>query len=424
MALHHVEVQGCVNRSAEACWAILSAFCLPWHPAIDHMQSEAGGTVRAFTVAGESTLYKERLTWRSDSDRTLRYSHLQGIEGANRYDAQISVEADGEAAAQITWRAQIEADPPRGAEIAAGTEAIFRMGIEALAGLSVPVAEQKSFQGAGPAETQILPTTPPLAVLATPKRDGPLCLFLHGIGGNKGNWAFQLDAAGTALQAAALDLRGYGQSALGEDPSTVEAYCRDILAVREAFGADKLILCGLSYGAWIATSFAMRHPELLSGLVLAGGCTGMSEASAQEREAFLHSREVPLSQGKTPADFAPGVVEVIAGPMADKEVRADLLASMAAIPTATYRDALTCFTHPPEQFDFNRLTMPVLMMTGEYDRLAPPSEIRGVAERIWAAAPDAHLRFEVITGAGHVCNLEQPKAFNDILCAFLGQVIA
>jgi pimeloyl-ACP methyl ester carboxylesterase len=45
---------------------------------------------------------------------------------------------------------------------------------------------------------------------------------------------------------------------------------------------------------------------------------------------------------------------------------------MAAIPAATYRDALVCFTNPLERFDFSRLTMPVLMMTGEHDRLAPP----------------------------------------------------
>ena len=65
------------------------------------------------------------------------------------------------------------------------------------------------------------------------------------------------------------------------------------------------------------------------------------------------------------------MVNVIAGPNASDQIRADLLASMSAIPAATCGDALRCFTNPLERFDFAKLTMPVLLMTGEHDRLAP-----------------------------------------------------
>ncbi len=158
------------------------------------------------------------------------------------------------------------------------------------------------------------------------------------------------------------------------------------------------------------------------GLVLSGGCTGMSEAGPDEREAFRVSREVPLNAGQVPADFASAVVKVLAGPDASETTRKTLFDSMAAIPAATYRDALTCFTNPLERFDFARLTMPVLMMTGEHDRLAPPSEIRAVAGRIWDAAPRPDVRFEVIEGAGHVCNVERPDLYNRHLLTFLGRL--
>jgi pimeloyl-ACP methyl ester carboxylesterase len=179
---------------------------------------------------------------------------------------------------------------------------------------------------------------------------------------------------------------------------------------------------GLSYGSWIATSFAMRHPEMLDALVLSGGCTGMSEAGPDEREAFRISREVPLNAGQVPADFAPAVVKVLAGPEADATAVKALFESMAAIPATTYRDALHCFTNPLERFDFAKLTMPVLMMTGEHDRLAPPSEIRGVAGRIWDAAPRPDVRFEIIPGAGHVCNVEKPEIYNRHLLTFLNRL--
>jgi pimeloyl-ACP methyl ester carboxylesterase len=158
---------------------------------------------------------------------------------------------------------------------------------------------------------------------------------------------------------------------------------------------------------------------MLAGLVLSGGCTGMSEAGPDEREAFRVSREVPLNAGQVPADFAPAVVKVLAGPEASEATRQALHDSMAAIPAATYRDALVCFTNPLERFDFAKLTMPVLMMTGEHDRLAPPTEIRGVAGRIWDAAPRPDVRFEVIPGAGHVCSVEKPVDYNRHLIAFL-----
>jgi pimeloyl-ACP methyl ester carboxylesterase len=96
---------------------------------------------------------------------------------------------------------------------------------------------------------------------------------------------------------------------------------------------------------------------------------------------------------------------------------------MAAITAATYRDAVTCFTSPPGPHDFARLACPVLLMTGAHDRLAPPSEIRSVAGRIHDTAPHADVRFEIIPGAGHVCNLEAPDTFNRPLTRFLRRFV-
>ena len=68
--------------------------------------------------------------------------------------------------------------------------------------------------------------------------------------------------------------------------------------------------------------------------------------------------------------------------------------------------------------------MPVLMMTGAHDRLAPPAEIEGVARRIHAAAAAPDVRFEVLADAGHVCNLEAPAAFEAPLHTLLDRVFA
>lgn len=428
MADHHVEVRAYTHANADQVWNSIADFCAPWHPMVQDMAREVdanGHLIRAFHVEGDATLYRERLTYYSASDRVMNYTHLSGIDGVTRYSARLSV-TPHPPGCEITMTAEITAPEPRARQIADGTRAIFETGTQSLAHRHYAQSQSQD-RPAQPHPTirkVTLPDAPALTLDHTGGDGDTLCLLLHGIGGHRSNWRDQLGALGPICPVAALDLRGYGDSDLGSNPSDIDAYCADILRVQQAFGAKKLILCGLSYGAWIATSFALRYPTHLRALVLAGGCTGMSEATPEARTAFRNSREAPLRAGQTPADFASAVVDIIAGPDAHMSVRQQLLQSMAAIPTATYQDALQCFTNSAETFDFSTITMPVLMMTGEHDRLAPPDEIRGVADRIHAAAPYPDIRLEILKEAGHVCNLERPDAFNAILQNFVARVLA
>ena len=420
-----VQVQGHLPAAPDAVWSVVRDFCGAWHPWVQTIREERGpqgAMVRAFTVSGEDTVYREQLTYFSDSDRVLGYTHLEGIGDCEAYDARLTVTAAEAGGSVVGWTATVRAPAARLGAICEGTKAVYEAGIAALADrVKTLRAKPEPFRMARlcPLQTRMIDDLPRLCFDLVDKGSDQVCLFLHGIGGGRTNWQLQVQAAGTMLTSAALDLRGYGDSTLGPRQSTVDDYCADILRVASRLGAKRLVLVGLSYGSWIATSFAMRHPEMLAGLVLSGGCTGMSEAGPDEREAFRVSREVPLNAGQVPADFAPAVVKVLAGPEASEETRQALHDSMASIPAATYRDALVCFTNPLERFDFSKLTMPVLLMTGEHDRLAPPSEIRGVAGRIWDAAPRPDVRFEVIPGAGHVCNVEKPADYNRHLLAFL-----
>lgn len=436
LAEETVVSSGEIPLSADHLWLLVRDFHATWHPAITSMEAQhddRGGSIRAFTVEGEDTLYRERLTWFSDTDQTMAYTHLEGIAGVQDYNARLSVSSVANNQSTLTMTAELVAPTPRAAEIAAGTQSIFDDAISTIrtiandqVGKSQVEETADSHHNDSIVSTEIrkIDGSPALAVsYRDSATTDSLCLFLHGIGGNKDNWQQQLAAVAPYTQAAALDLRGYGESELGDSQSTIEDYCDDILRVADSAGSNKLILAGLSYGAWIATSFAVRYPDRLSGLVLSGGCTGMSEASDKEREAFLRSREVPMSEGKTPADFAPDVLEVITGPNCPDAVRSELLASMQAIPSETYADALRCFTNPTQKFDFSSIFCPVLLMTGEADRLAPPGEIRQVAERIFKTASRPDVRFECLPGAGHVCNLEASGAYNAALIAYVQRIV-
>ena len=419
------EAVHCIGRaqaSADAVWDAVSDFGVAWHPYIawDKVEVGAGAQIiRRFQAEGDNTVMVERLRYISYSDREMWYQMLEGIADVDRYEARLQVVPEG-AGAGLSWQADIDAAAGRASEIAKGTVAVFEAGIAAL---NDPLARKgKAVKQVKPAGMShlMLGKGPRLGLSVAPeglRTAKTICILLHGIGGNRDNWDTQLRALGHVMPMVSLDLRGYGDSTLGAGPSDIDAYADDIAAVMAHFRAKRVVLCGLSYGAWIAASVALRAPEKVAGLVLCGGCTGMSEAPPEKREAFRSSRQVPLDAGHTPADFADAVVDVIAGPEAGAQVRGALHASMSAIPAATYRDALTCFCTPRETLDFAAATFPVLLMTGEYDALAPPEEIRAVSHR-WAQAGAPFVNFEEITGAGHVCNLEKPDVVNAHLLRF------
>ncbi len=421
-----------IPAAPDAVWGVLGAFDVSWHPAVaecDLLRAADGALMRSFTDQ-EGGRYEERRTYVSETDRVLGYTLVKGIDGILDYAARIEVTA-AEGGALVTWNARISASANRIEAIAEGTRVIFEAGLDALRSLpkANPIALSKLQVNEAPSTPVVLDGIPTLNLLSGPPASDDsdtLVLFLHGIGGNATNWNDQLAALGLQYQVAALDLRGYGGSSLGHAPSQIDDYCEDILHVMASFGAKRLVLVGLSYGSWIATSFAVRHSDKLAGLALAGGCTGMSEADPRERENFRVSREAPLDAGQTPADFAPAVVDIIAGPNATEAQRAAMRASMADIPSATYRDALQCFTNPLERFDFGRIDCPTLLFTGEHDRLAPPKEIRRVSERFVEDhalhGRIADVQFEVISSAGHICNLEAPGPVNTLLHRFLSRL--
>ena len=56
---------------------------------------------------------------------------------------------------------------------------------------------------------------------------------------------------------------------------------------------------------------------------------------------------------------------------------------------------------------------PTLVVVGGEDRLTPPAMSKTIADTI----PGAQLA--IIPAAGHLSNIEQPKAFNDVVFKFL-----
>jgi len=69
--------------------------------------------------------------------------------------------------------------------------------------------------------------------------NGPLVVFVHGLGGDRTTWHAQLALLSATHTAVAVDLRGYGHSADGPDPLDFKQdFCADLVAVMDHCGCS------------------------------------------------------------------------------------------------------------------------------------------------------------------------------------------
>ncbi|WP_345964642.1 alpha/beta hydrolase [Streptomyces sp. BRB040] len=115
-----------------------------------------------------------------------------------------------------------------------------------------------------------------LAVLRWPAAEpgAPVVLALHGITANGLMWARVAHHLAGRVTLLAPDLRGRGGSGTLPGPYGIGAHADDMAAVVRALDAGPVVLTGHSMGAFAAALTAVRHPDLLSALLLVDGGVG------------------------------------------------------------------------------------------------------------------------------------------------------
>jgi len=260
-------------------------------------------------------------------------------------------------------------------------------------------------------QTLRIPGRPTLAVEAA--GHGPLLLFMHGIGGNRTNWATQLPAFAATFSAVAWDARGYGASDDYDGPLAFDDFVADLLRVLDHFGAVRAHLVGLSLGGRIAMRAALLHPQRIATLTLVDTHEGFEAFSPAQREAFVDSRRAPLLAGKTPADIAEPVARTLVSPNARPEHLQQLIDSIAALHKDSYIKSLQATVDQVVVGDISLITAPAHFIVGEQDRLTPVAMHHEMAAKVGGAP------VSVLAGAGHLSNIENADAFNSAALAWL-----
>lgn len=251
---------------------------------------------------------------------------------------------------------------------------------------------------------------------------GPTVVMLHGIGGGHRAFAPQVETlAHAGYRAVAWNMPGYGNSAPIESYN-FKGLAQSCISLIEALMASKgggpVILLGHSMGGMVAQEVIARRPDLVSRLILAGTSAAFGrkpggQVAEQWQRDFVAQRTAPLDAGQTMADLANTLVAQMIGPGSLPEGVQLAISCMSEVSPITYRRALEALVTFDRTANLPLITVPTLLIAGEFDKSASPAVMKKMAEAIPQGV------YMELAGIGHLQNLEAPEEFEGVVLDFL-----
>jgi len=246
--------------------------------------------------------------------------------------------------------------------------------------------------------------------------DGPPVVLVHGFGLDLRMWDPQVEPLAARFRVVRYDCRGFGASG-PFDPAVPYTHADDLLALLDHLAIEDAALVGLSFGGRVVLQTALAAPPRVRGLALLGAVLDgvpWDPASAQALEevtrqvqtrGLLAGRAAWLSHplfaaARERPDLARHLADMVAGYPGQHWLGQD-----AHRPPA------------PQLIDvLEQVRRPALVAVGQHDVPGFREMSVVLARRIPGA------RYHVVADAGHMINLEQAPAVNDLLTRFLADL--
>lgn len=210
--------------------------------------------------------------------------------------------------------------------------------------------------------------------------------------------------ASSGLRVLTVDLPGFGGSAFPGDFS-LEDLARRLRGFLTQQGLTPFFLGGLSMGGYVALQYHRLFPADLTGLVLID--TKSSDDTAEAKENRNRMAEVARREGSKPVArmmFTKMLGETTRKSPGGPAIEQRLMDIMEHCPAGTIASACIAMRDRADFTpDLHRSDVPLLMLTGAEDVIAPPAVGREVASAARRGT------FVEIPGAGHIATMEQPE---------------
>ncbi len=232
---------------------------------------------------------------------------------------------------------------------------------------------------------------------------GEALLCIHGLGGSSNTWTAVL-AALEGFTVIRPDLPGSARSPLPAQPLSIEGYVEALDQMLQELGVSSVHIAAHSLGTIVAQHFAVRFPAKVKSLALFGPLVAPPEAARPNimaRAALARSGGLPAMQ-----EIADAIVKAATS----KETKAEQPAVLALVRENIMRQSPEGYAQSCEALAaaqsalIEGISVPVLLVTGDQDGVAPAANVTLMKERI------SNSRMAVFEGCGHWTTLEKPQA--------------
>jgi proline iminopeptidase len=225
-----------------------------------------------------------------------------------------------------------------------------------------------------------------------------------------------------------VDPRAHGRS--GKPPKetwSFEQMADDVAALCGLLGIEKPIVFGHSAGGGIALHVALRHQDLLGGLILCATTPTFASIESDEPMPTLASR--------APADVAAVAGRFFGGDMSDETLQAftdevgpyyagpahmDVPARVFGLSTLAGDVLRHFFANEVRRYDVRaglaRIAVKTLVIAGRHDWVCPLRASRALASGIAGAT------LVILEESGHLGFAEQPDAFQRAMRSYLTEL--
>jgi 3-oxoadipate enol-lactonase len=246
--------------------------------------------------------------------------------------------------------------------------------------------------------------------------EGSPVVLLHPFPVNHEFWLPVAEALATRYRLILPDMRGHGDSGVGDGPATMEKHAADIARVMDDGEIGRAPLIGVSIGGYALFEFWRRHRGRVAALGLCN--TKAPPDAADARAGRLQAANEVIERGTEP--FFQSMIPRLLG-KSTREMRPDLvegaLRMMRKMSPEDLAQVQRGIAARPDSVDILKtINVPALLVTGDEDVLTGLNEAELMRQQISGS------QLRVIPRAGHFAPWEQPGEAARILRQFLDGV--
>ncbi|HML08399.1 MAG TPA: 3-oxoadipate enol-lactonase [Xanthobacteraceae bacterium] len=236
----------------------------------------------------------------------------------------------------------------------------------------------------------------------------PVLMLSNSLGTDLHMWDEQVAPLARHFRLVRYDRRGHGKSGVPKGPYSMERLGRDVLAVLDGLGIERINWCGLSMGGMVGQWLGANAAHRIDKLILSNtACYYPDKSFWADRLNSVRANGMPALVGPTmerwfTEDFRERAPAAIAR-MSEIFLKTDREGYIGCL------EAIRDMDHRPL---LPKIKAPTLVIAGRHD---PATPLAG-NEFIRAHIPGAKL---TVLEAAHIANVEQPQAYADAVLGFL-----